>query len=125
MLVVEDEAAILQWLLEILERAGYEVFSAADGQEAESFLQEHRVDVVVTDLVMPEKDGIELIRKLRRDASPARIIAISGAFSGQFLPVAKHVGADAVLAKPFSSEALLQVIASLVPESGSAQPGRQ
>jgi CheY-like chemotaxis protein len=73
-----------------------------------------QVDLLITDLVMPEQEGIEVIQALRRDAPGVGIIAISGAFGGQFLKVAQALGADAVLSKPVSGELLLAKVAEVL-----------
>ena len=70
--------------------------------------------MVITDLVMPELEGIETIRALRREVPGVRIIAISGAFGGQYLTMAQKLGAAAVLNKPVSAELLLATVAELL-----------
>jgi DNA-binding NarL/FixJ family response regulator len=72
------------------------------------------VDLVITDLVMPEQEGIETIRALRKEAPGVRIVAMSGAFGGQYLKTAQLLGADAVLAKPVGSELLLAKVAQVL-----------
>ena len=70
-LVVDDEPGMRKWLVEILEGAGYRVFTAGNGREARSRVEEHAVDLVITDLVMPDEEGIELIRTLRKASTKA------------------------------------------------------
>ena len=109
-LVVDDEGAVRSFLALVLTRAGYEVMEAPNGRTALEDVRAGGVDLVITDLVMPDKEGIETIRTLRRDGPPVRIIAISGAMGGRFLKVAQLMGADAILAKPISPEALLATV---------------
>jgi len=69
---------------------------------------------VITDLIMPEQEGIETIQTIRRDVPGTGIIAISGAFGGMFLKTAQFMGADAVLMKPVSAELLLTKVAEVL-----------
>jgi DNA-binding response OmpR family regulator len=113
-LVADDEAAVRGFLRFVLEGAGYHVIEAADGKQALRQARAGRVDLVITDLVMPELEGIETIQALRREVPGVGIIAVSGAFEGQFLPVAEMMGADAVLTKPVSPESLLATVAKVL-----------
>ena len=105
--VADDEAGVRGFLRAVLEQGGYEVIEAVNGKQAVEETLARRVDLVITDLVMPEQEGIETIRALRRDMPGIGIIAISGAFQGQFLKTAQLLGADAVLNKPVSAGLLL------------------
>jgi PAS domain S-box-containing protein len=113
-LVADDEAGIRGYLRATLERAGYEVTEAADGRQALKEARKGGVDLVITDLVMPEQEGIETIRALRKEMPGIGIIAISGAFGGQFLEAARILGADASLGKPVSAELLLAKVAEVL-----------
>jgi len=106
-LVADDEAGVRKLLRTALEDRGYEVVEAEDGKEALKEARAGRLDLVITDLVMPEQDGIETIQALRREVPGVGIIAISGAFQGQFLKTAQLLGADAALSKPVSTDLLL------------------
>jgi len=122
-LVADDEPAVRGFLRAVLEQRGYEVIEAANGKQALQWVRAGQVDVVITDLVMPEQEGIETIRTLRRDLPGVGIIAISGAFGGQFLKTAQMLGADAVLSKPVSAELLLARMAEALKSrwSGNAK----
>jgi CheY-like chemotaxis protein len=113
-LVADDEAGVRAYLREVLESDRYEVTEAADGKQAMRRALAEQVDLVITDLVMPGQEGIETIQALRREAPDIRIIATSGAFSGRFLGMAKMLGADAALSKPFSPEALLAKVTEVM-----------
>jgi PAS domain S-box-containing protein len=113
-LVADDEPGVRGFVRAVLERGGYEVVEAADGKQALRRMRAGQVDLLITDLVMPEQEGIEVIQALRRDAPGVGIIAISGAFGGQFLKVAQALGADAVLSKPVSGELLLAKVAEVL-----------
>jgi len=109
-LLVDDDAAILGLLRQMLENSGYEVETAANGKLAIAAFERQRADVVVCDLVMPEKEGLETIRRLRAIDATARIIAMSGYFAGQFLHTARLLGADATLPKPISGPELVRLL---------------
>ena len=116
-LVIDDDAMLRGFLREVLDQAGYQVFAAANGNEGTDLFARHRPDLVLTDIVMPEKEGMELIMELRRDHPDLPIIAMSGGnagFSGSYLTVASKLGASATLAKPFTASQLLMAIAQLL-----------
>jgi PAS domain S-box-containing protein len=110
-LVVDDEPGVRSFIRLVLEGGGYEVTEAADGKQAVREARAGGVDLVITDLVMPEQEGIETIQALRRDNAGIGIIAISGAFGAEILEVARRVGAVSVLRKPVSPEVLLAKVA--------------
>jgi CheY-like chemotaxis protein len=112
-LVVDDDAAIRVLLREILIGAGYRVSLAADGNEAIDFVRQQAVDLVITDLFMPEREGMETIQDLLTLRPGLPIIAMSGE-GRDLLPVARLLGARATVAKPFRSEELLETVASLL-----------
>jgi two-component system response regulator (stage 0 sporulation protein F) len=107
-LVVEDEEKMRELIRRILERARYTVTAAAHGREALKLFQERPVDVAITDLLMPEMDGFQLIRELTARWPSIRIIAISGA--DMRLEMARRLGAKAVLRKPISGARLVQTV---------------
>ncbi len=109
-LAVDDDEAVLALLLNVLQAAGYEVSTAHDGAEALRMAQTQPLDLVLTDLVMPNRDGIEVIRTIRKQQPNLRIIAISGAFGGNMLRVAEFLGAHASLPKPCSPTHLLSIV---------------
>ncbi len=112
-LLVEDERSLAEVLERTLESAGYHVTWAKDGKEALRVYDSKKFDIVLTDLIMPEKDGLELIPELRRINPAIKIIAMSGGGLGtpnSYLSVAQRFGAVQRLAKPFSSDELFAVI---------------
>ena len=113
-LVVDDDAAVRTLLSRLLTDTGYEVFEASDGHAGLKIAAERPVDVVITDLVMPEGEGLETIPKLRALHPQTRILAISGAFGGQYLKAAQLLGADYALAKPVDREELVGAIQDLL-----------
>ena len=113
-LVADDEPGVRGFLRAALEQGGYQVTEAANGKQALEEARAGNTDLVITDIVMPEQEGIETIRALRRDMPGIGIIAISGAFGGQFLKTAQLLGADAVLSKPVNAEVLLAKVAEVL-----------
>ena len=105
----------------LLQQAGHRVAEAADGVAALRHLEKNRVDLVVTDVVMPDMDGLELIVKVRKDHPGLKILAVSGAGKegpGLYLNLAERFGADAVLLKPFQPERLTAEVGRLVGGAG-------
>jgi DNA-binding response OmpR family regulator len=116
-LVVDDEPYIRDLVREMLSMAGYEVEIAGNGNEAMVLFENGRFDLVLTDLMMPEKEGIETIQEMKLLAPELKIIAMSGrGGAGSFLNVARHLGADAILAKPFDNAKLLGTIREVLGE---------
>lgn len=120
-LLVEDDDGVRTVLHRTLVSAGYEVEDASNGDIALAAYGRQPRDLVITDLVMPEKDGLETISALRRINPSAKIIAISGGGRtlglGQlYLETARSIGAARVLAKPFTSTALLTAVSEVLAE---------
>jgi PAS domain S-box-containing protein len=113
-LVIDDDAAVSSLLQRILSGAGYRVLVASDGKKGMDVLERQPVDLVITDLVMPEQEGLETVTRLRVQRPTLPVIAISGAFGGSFLKAAGMLGATATLAKPIAADALLRIVEELV-----------
>lgn len=112
-LVIDDEAPIRSAVRRVLEREGHTVFEATDGAKAMLLVDQQRFDVVLTDIYMPNVDGLELLRHLRKAGGVPRMIAMSGAAAGggtDLLETAKRLGASRVLPKPFTPDQLLEAI---------------
>ncbi len=126
-LVVDDEQGLLDTLAQVLTAAGHRVVTASDGQKIGAILAKVRVDLVLTDLLMPEMDGTEVIAELRKKQPGLPLIAMSGGgrmSSAECLKIAKILGAHAILEKPFTNEQLLSTIDRLVPDPKVARDGR-
>lgn len=109
-LIIDDDPSLLGLMSTALSRAGFDTYRAKDGREGAKTFAAHQPDVVITDILMPEKEGIETIMDLKRGPCPPRIIAISGGGrfgGGEFLRWAQMLGADAALTKPFRMSALV------------------
>ena len=135
----DPDHVALQSFADVLRHAGFDVVLASSGPEGIRLVREHVIDLllaccrladpggldmlkelrregvdvpllILTDLVMPEQEGIETIRQLSREHPKLKIIAVSGAFGGQYLKTAGYIGACATLSKPVSPETLLSAI---------------
>lgn len=125
-LAIDDEAPFRVVLEKMLRALGHEVVLAADGQEGMKLAMQGSLDLVITDLYMPNQDGLETIIGLRKIAPRLGIIAISGKpAGGPLLRVAQHLGAVSILYKPFSVEELAVALSQATqPASpGTATPG--
>jgi DNA-binding NtrC family response regulator len=110
-LVVDDDAGVRDVVRSMLESEGYAVAVAQNGREALNALKAEEFHVVITDLVMPEQEGIETIKIVRRDYPSIKVIAMSGAFGGDYLRIAGYLGAHGTLAKPLQMASVLKVVA--------------
>jgi CheY-like chemotaxis protein len=114
-LIIDDDPLVRQTVRVMLESARYQIEEAADVGAALELAAKTRPDLALTDILMPEQDGIEFILQLRRTDPSIKIVAMSGGGSfspDQLLVVAKALGADDYIAKPFSKTVLLAKLAS-------------
>lgn len=112
-LVIDDEAQVRNVLRQMLEKAGHEVVEAPEGAAGLQVHREHLADLIITDILMPGKEGIETILALRKSVPKVKIIAISGGGrmnKVDLLSVAQEFGAARTLAKPFTRQELLAVV---------------
>ncbi len=117
-LVIEDDDALREMLRVQLEYAGHDVRVAVDGREGVAVYRAESIDVVITDLFMPDTDGFAVMNKIRRIDPRARIIATSGAMpdhSDELLEAAAGLGAVATLRKPFRRQQLLDTLERVLP----------
>ena len=101
-LVVDDEPQIRSMLRDSLTRAGFDVREASDGKEAIETLRKNSFEVVIADILMPEKDGLEVIMYLQRESPLTKCVAISSPSNRVFLQSAQLLGATKVVEKPFT-----------------------
>lgn len=116
-LVVDDEPGIRELLALMLEGAGHTVVAAEDGMQAPKLLEAHKIDVVITDLLMPERDGLEFITEVRKQHPEVKIIAMSGGgriARDSYLRIAKNFGAHLLLEKPFNQSSVLAAVESVL-----------
>src|SRR5258708_2474747 len=121
-LIIDDDPDVRDVMKAALSAAGHQVREAENGVEGLSQVRKHPPALVVTDIVMPDKEGLEIIRELRRQVPNVAILAVSGAVRGAFnLHLASQFGADAVLAKPFGFDDLVGAVADIL--AGSEHAG--
>jgi DNA-binding NtrC family response regulator len=111
--LVDDDESLRTAMATILTRAGFNIHSTADGEEALRFIQKNAVSLVITDLIMPQIEGIELIVRLRKARPDLKVIAVSGGGRLRpetFLDAAKSLGAWKTMTKPFSTPELIASI---------------
>ena len=116
-LVIDDEAMMRNMLRQLLEREGYEVFDASDGDEGLKIQMQHPVELVITDLIMPEKEGLETISEFKRNYPDVKVIAMSGGGKigpDNYLNLAEKFGAQRTLTKPFLMNELLEAVGQLL-----------
>ena len=125
-LIVDDEEDIRDALILVLESAGYDVRVASNGNEAVELQREQPADLIITDIIMPQKDGVSTIKEISQEFPGIKIIAISGGGGVQpveyvpeaitttaYLAAAKEAGADRVFTKPFERNDLIKAVDEL------------
>lgn len=116
-LIIDDDPALLRLMSMAFRNAGYSTLSADNGRAGIRMASAQKPDLVVTDIVMPDIEGIGAIRAIKDGTAPPKVIAISGAGRGRgndYLSWARHLGADEVLAKPFRMSELLKISNSVI-----------
>lgn len=116
-LIIDDEEPIRKILTLIFEREGYTVSEACDGEKGVIAAKKHSPDLIITDLLMPEKEGLETIQEIRKFSPDVKIIAISGGGVIQpemYLKLAEKIGADRSFTKPIDRETLLAAVKQLL-----------
>jgi CheY-like chemotaxis protein len=116
-LVVDDDLMVVQAVAFLLEDRGFQVMTATDGAQGLRLYRTHRPDLVLTDIIMPEKEGIALTRELRSEFPDAKIIAMSGGGrigNSDYIKIARALGADAGLYKPFDDDELVDTIQTVL-----------
>ena len=116
-LVVDDDPQIGKLLEKVLGRAGHKVSIAANGKEGMRIFRGGKFDLLITDLIMPEKEGLETIMELRQEFPDTKIIAMSGGGrvgAKSYLKMAHTLGAKKTLTKPFGREDLLSAVNGMI-----------
>jgi CheY-like chemotaxis protein len=119
-LIIDDDPLVLNMLRQVLEGADHTVVEAPNGVVALRLWREKPADLIITDILMPEKDGLEVIRELRRDYPKAKVIALSGGsrrINFDALDVARRFGAVRTLEKPFELKDLLKTVEAVLNET--------
>ncbi len=118
-LVIDDEPYILLLLKKMLEKEGYQVDMATNGVEGIELYHKHGADLIITDIVMPEKEGLETIINLKAENPSLKVIAISGGGrvdSREYLHSAQLLGAEKIFQKPFKKDEIVQAVRELLGE---------
>jgi CheY-like chemotaxis protein len=126
-LVIDDDTPLRRLMVRILSEANHAVLDAQDGQEGLALFKKHGADLVITDVIMPEKEGLQTVRAILRASPETKIIAISGGGISQnmsLLAIAPALGAHATLAKPFRNEELLRLVDHLLLDGSPFCAGR-
>lgn len=116
-LIIDDEPYILLMLKKMLERAGYEVDLASNGREGMAVFEQNSADLVITDIIMPDKEGLELILEMKKKRPELKIIAMSGGgriSPESYLECARHFGAEKVFQKPFRQKEIISAVKELL-----------
>lgn len=120
-LLIDDDDSVRTALRLLLAHSGHTVIEARNGKEGLASYERSQVDLVITDILMPEKEGLEVLMALRNRQPPVKIIAISGGGRQNpagYLHTAKMMGAARVLEKPFSNAVLMAAVNDLLPADG-------
>jgi len=120
-LVIEDEEEVRTSIVHLLRSVGFRVVEARDGKQGMAEMREHDVRLVVTDILMPEMDGLEVVMEVRKFYPGTKIVAISKGL--EYLTLASTLGAHATIAKPFQAADLLDAIRRTGVEKQSCEPG--
>jgi DNA-binding NtrC family response regulator len=123
-LIIDDDESIRSFLKERLVYEGFNVLTASDGKEGMNLFNNNQVDLVITDIIMPDKNGFEIIIEMKKIRPDIKIIAISGIGLGMIkacLKAAKFSGAEYAFAKPFEMSSLLTVLYKLLKEEKTYQ----
>lgn len=116
-LVIDDDPVLRRVITLALERAGHSVLPCENGRKAIEYIEHEHADLLITDIIMPEMDGVETVRAARRLRPDLPILAMSGGGSfgpADYLGIAQTFGATAILAKPFSPPDLVELVAKLL-----------
>lgn len=116
-LVIDDDEQFLRLMEAMLQRGNFDVVVAHSGKQGLRICENTHFDLVITDLIMPDMEGLEVIMELKRKAPNAKILAVSGGGRndpGSYLNLAMALGADGALTKPFGLETLLKTVGQLV-----------
>jgi YesN/AraC family two-component response regulator len=123
-LIIDDEPQIRSMLILMLEREGYEVVEAPDGVEGIKVYRQNPADLIITDLIMPNKDGIGMIIDLKKEFPDVKVIAMSGGGLNKpdgYLKGAKKLGAACTLTKPIDREEMLRAVKDILRETPSPE----
>ncbi len=116
-LIIEDDEVIRNMIRELLLKAGYRVSVAENGVEGVNLFKQGTFELIITDIIMPEKEGIETIMEIKRHSPDVKIIAVSGGGrlqANDYLDMAEKLGANRVFSKPFQINDFIKAVKELV-----------
>jgi len=119
-LIIDDDYHVLMMIKKMLERAGFEVELALNGKEGLEVFKRVSIDLVICDIIMPEKEGLETIREMKHLCSDMKILAMSGGgrvSSENYLNTASAFGATRTMAKPFSQKQMVSTVRELLTDA--------
>jgi CheY-like chemotaxis protein len=119
-LVIDDQPELCRTIKAMLEKSGYQVSTAANGREAAGLIAGNTFDLVLTDVIMPQRDGLQVIMDVRKTNPELPVIVMTGVGDVQgdyYLQLAADLGARGILHKPFSGQELLNLVAQALPPS--------
>jgi len=108
-LVIDDDNQVRTLMAELLQKEGHDVIDANNGEEGLHLFRKNPTELVITDIVMPQKEGIEVIRELLRDYPEIKIIAVTG-YESSYLKIAKALGVKYTFRKPFNNRKFIQTV---------------
>jgi len=116
-LVIEDDPFMRETLQDVVEDKGYYITTVANGKRGISLHEKEHYDLIITDVLMPDIDGLEVIMKIRQNFPQTKLLAVSGGghiSSKEYLMMARELGSNGVVQKPFNNDELVEKIASLL-----------
>ena len=116
-LIIDDDAFQLEWISDVLSDQNYIVFTADNAKNAEGICNKEKLNLVITDVVMPDKDGIEMIMWLKEKDQTIPVLAISGGGKidgATYLESAKLLGADKIMTKPLVADQLMSTVTEML-----------
>lgn len=115
-LVIDDEERIRAVIIQKLLQSGYQLHQAENGKEGVKVVQQESIDLVITDILMPEQEGIETVLYLKKHNPDIKIITISAPSNNNYLKITEHLGAERSFEKPLNLAELANVVAELLPD---------
>jgi len=124
-LIIDDDDTMREIMAELLALDNYETVLAADGSLGLESYRQERPDLVITDLIMPNKDGVTVVQELKAEFPQARIMVLSGTQDLSKFSQAVRFDANRILTKPFETDQLLDAVAQLIDEDAHVSPAYQ
>ena len=112
-LIIDDDITVRIAIRTLLQKQGHEIAEASNGIEGEERYKADPPDLIITDIMMPDKDGVETLLAIRSDLPEVKTIVISGN-APEFLPITEDLGAHRTIAKPFENQELLEAVETLL-----------